>query len=347
MSFSTFAAQCKIYDLNEIKDTEIQQDYTFRPCERIRFRFDGEEYNLRLQTFEDGSATFSLRTGSGEPESFTLAEFDKKSFDLDHDNIVDFSIVADEIILSATRRRVMLTFQTDEDIIKHEDSGIQETPEPEQQQDQQQDEQQNREEELSSEPTPTEAVEEQEVLVSYNEKIQEKKPTPAPTEDVMSGTTFNIITGFLIALFIILIAIVAGYLLKKKGSEFFHHEKDDFIKHDQLSKEIRELRRSLAQGDHPFYNTSLGKTEEEAEKQQSSLEPTQLRHAPVIKKERSESFFVSADKPKKSTKPEIKSKPKPATKPKAKSAKKGTSTKKLAKDSTAVKRSGSKKAKKR
>ncbi len=198
-----FAGSTQFKDLYEISNKSITRNDTMRAFEAYRFRFNGAEVKLTIDTMTPEKVYFSIISNTYEDKEFALEKFSKKSFDLDNDGLVDFTFGLDEIIMSNTKRRITTMFSTEEamgietfeldDIpIVEDDTVVEEDVKP-------------------KNITTENLTDDYELLLDQEEEVEDdSKP--------MSSMSFNLVI-WLIVLLIVVVIGGAFFLLYKK-----HHE---------------------------------------------------------------------------------------------------------------------------
>jgi len=107
------AGTTKFFDLYEIKDADITRQELMRSFEAFRFRFNGTLCRIGIDEIKSEEVKFFFTASDVYiGEKFTLQAFSRKSFDLDKDSKVDFSISLDNVTKSSTRERAIVTFST-------------------------------------------------------------------------------------------------------------------------------------------------------------------------------------------------------------------------------------------
>jgi len=107
------AGTVQFHDLYEITTQDITRQEIMRDFEAFRFRYNGDQMRIGINHIEKDEVNFFITSFDVYPdENFTLKMFEGKSFDINDDNIVDFSISLDNISIAASRERTLVTFST-------------------------------------------------------------------------------------------------------------------------------------------------------------------------------------------------------------------------------------------
>lgn len=107
------AGTVQFYDLYEITTQDISRQEIMRDFEAFRFRYHGDQMRIGINYIGDDEVSFFITSFDVYPDdNFTLKMFEGKSFDINGDNIVDFSISLDNISVTASKERTLVTFST-------------------------------------------------------------------------------------------------------------------------------------------------------------------------------------------------------------------------------------------
>ena len=110
-SFVSAAITYKDTEPFEIKGKAMEEKLYLKGAERLRFSYDDSRVVIGILELKEKEVSFWIKFYSdGSYYTFTLNNYDKKSFDLEDDHLADFSLAVDNITYTALRKRVNLTF---------------------------------------------------------------------------------------------------------------------------------------------------------------------------------------------------------------------------------------------
>ncbi|MCB9358970.1 hypothetical protein H6503_03500 [Candidatus Woesearchaeota archaeon] len=209
--FSAYAGATQFKDIGEIMNEDIYRQDSLRYFEAYRFRYDDIVTRIDIIELRDDEVDFALNSNDRFiDEQFSMKEGDKKSFDLDKDNKVDFSLILDEIELSPTRRRITATFTTEyispltqKPVV--EDDGSLLIPEV------------NVSDSYNDDSEDVEVIitDDDDLGIEYMDSDEQQSASVSDTDKALSEGTFSLIAWILVLLILIII-IAAFFAIEKK-----------------------------------------------------------------------------------------------------------------------------------
>jgi len=101
-------------DMGEISEVIKTEQVSLRTFEGIRLRYLDEVATITIDSLQNDSVSLLMKSMAYGDEVFSLSQYERKTFDLDDDTMVDFSIMLDNITISSTKRRIGVTFSSDD-----------------------------------------------------------------------------------------------------------------------------------------------------------------------------------------------------------------------------------------
>jgi len=200
-----YAGAVQFKDLGEITGSAITRTDEMRSFEAYRFRFNGDECRLSIQSIAEDSVDFAFQSSSYTGEEFSLKIDEFRSIDVNDDGKVDFSIKVSSITKTPSKERAEMTLST-EGILpgkKSNDEG--DGPESIEEAD------------IEMPAKPARNVTDIN-LTEYSDSLEKQEEAASQPKEVVSSEKFNLAVWAAVALITI---IIGGgfYLLYRKNQD--------------------------------------------------------------------------------------------------------------------------------